>query len=218
MSQVFTMTTEFTKFHDNYEKIINVWESNLKESDCWWCCHAFDCDPLPTVTRFTALGNFQVKGSFCSWNCSKAYARANQLDPPGVNLLYRRMTGSKGVVAAAGPRESLSKFGGPFDIVEFRKLFNNSWKVEVVEPPMTKLVTSIVMSECIEYRPSKLVDLSHLVAPKEQVRVPYTDKTVNNVSVRARKKKPVTREKNGIGTKTVTIESLKYHNNKARKT
>ena len=49
---------------------------------CWWCCHAFDGEPLQMPRRHDPMRNkFTTQGHFCSWSCMKAFA----VDKFGVN-------------------------------------------------------------------------------------------------------------------------------------
>ena len=94
---------------------------------CWWCCHAFDGEPLQMPRRHDPLRNkFTTQGHFCSWSCMKAFA----VDKFGVNagsvicgniITYRKQKYNKiGSVPMAPNRFRLIEFGGDMTIEEFR--------------------------------------------------------------------------------------------------
>lgn len=94
-------------------------------SVCWWCCHPPGVMGLPT--RYNKHSDtFDVYGTFCSFQCAKAYnfadAGSNQCARMSlISLMRQKTTGDYSPVICAPPRQSLSMFGGPMTIDEFRR-------------------------------------------------------------------------------------------------
>jgi len=90
---------------------------------CWWCCHTFKTVPIPSVTRYNdKLNIYQLKGLFCSWECSYAYTSTNCRNYSWFRKLYTEWTGDVNMnIQKAPPRYVLKSFGGHMDISEFRK-------------------------------------------------------------------------------------------------
>lgn len=95
---------------------------------CWWCCHQFDNKPCFLPDKFYQ-DIFYVFGYFCSFNCAMAYnvnMNDYKMDERNtiINYMYYKMFNKHCVIKIAPPRESLSIFGGPFTIDQFRDNFN----------------------------------------------------------------------------------------------
>lgn len=94
----------------------------MKQPVCWWCCHAFEWDPLHFPYAFTA-NTFYTTGNFCSWECMKAYAiDKNRLgECEYITLMRKRMEGKITATKKAPSRYTLEMFGGALSITDFRK-------------------------------------------------------------------------------------------------
>ena len=99
--------------------------------DCWHCCHPFVGMPYPLPTNHDdRLDLFTLRGCFCSWACVKGYnnetggSRTFEISAL-VAFLIKRVYGCSVKVAAAPPRITLDKFGGPFSIDDFRSHSKN---------------------------------------------------------------------------------------------
>ncbi len=90
-------------------------------SNCWWCCHPFDWEPLHFPYAFVS-NVFHTTGYFCSWGCMKAYAidRAKYNNCELITLMRKRMEGKVTHTKSAPMRQALQMFGGPLTIEEFR--------------------------------------------------------------------------------------------------
>lgn len=90
---------------------------------CWWCCHSFDTIPIPSVIKYDYnTKKYNLKGIFCSWECSKAYTLENNRNTCQLYRLYREWTGDRNFeIQKAPPKLVLKAFGGYMDIEEFRK-------------------------------------------------------------------------------------------------
>jgi hypothetical protein len=114
---------------------------------CWWDCHPFNTPPIPLPVSYNRVQeSFKVHGCFCSIECALAYKKSDRnLDNIDTSLLYfffnkivknngngGSSSGETGSDRAryetriadtkpAPPRQTLSIFGGHFNIDEFRK-------------------------------------------------------------------------------------------------
>ena len=128
------------KNNDEYIKVekkrvfkqLHKFSKNLEESKkwpesttllCWWCCHSFDNQPIPSVITYEQkTKTYQLKGLFCSWECSAAYSLKNFKNLTYLYKLYRDWTGEKNFLINKAPsRYVLKAFGGYMSINEFRK-------------------------------------------------------------------------------------------------
>lgn len=98
---------------------------------CWWCTYPFECLPTYLPEKYHN-GNFHVSGCFCSFNCAGAYNMFLKDDKVWeryslLKLLYY-MINKDNInsindidINIAGPKELLTKYGGPMSIIDFRK-------------------------------------------------------------------------------------------------
>lgn len=96
---------------------------------CFWCCHNFSADPIFMPVNLHN-GVYKVKGCFCSFECCYSYMDDKHRDSIYLlNYMYKDFTKKLGTfkdnVKKAPPRESLTMFGGPMSIEEFRKSFSD---------------------------------------------------------------------------------------------
>lgn len=121
------------------EKPDGQWTSTASTSDltwpqrtdvhCFWCCHPFETRPVPLPVAYDERrDSFKVIGTFCSWNCAKAYNTTSNSYEWGhrselLHMLYKRTEGSKATrIVTALPKTRLKIFGGDLDIGDFRTL------------------------------------------------------------------------------------------------
>lgn len=101
---------------------------------CWHCCHPFQGPPIPMPTRYDDhLRAFHVIGTFCSWECMKAYSLDSHAHSSGridatITTFFRKVsTTTSGtrttslLLRAAPPRLALDVFGGNMTIEQFRE-------------------------------------------------------------------------------------------------
>jgi hypothetical protein len=73
----------------------NNWIENSNIA-CWWCCHTFNTIPLGLPVDYHKK-KFRVKGLFCSFACTIAYGKNNNLyntkNKSMINSLYKKLTG-----------------------------------------------------------------------------------------------------------------------------
>lgn len=127
----------------------NTWPESTNTC-CWWCCHPFEGMPcaLPEVYR---RDKFYVCGVYCSFNCAASYNFSkNDGDDMWMrysllNLMYKKMYGTKFVkIGLAPPREVLKMFGGYMCIEEFRETSLRMDKTfQVIKPPMVAIIPKI---------------------------------------------------------------------------
>lgn len=107
---------------------------------CWWCTEPFDSPPCG-IPQGKAGVSYESVGTFCSWNCVKAYTihercyYTRRADIGSMIYKLARSTGKNKVetVVPAPPRQALRKFGGHMTIEEFR---GNQAAVSVLAPPL----------------------------------------------------------------------------------
>ncbi len=118
---------EFKSNEGEFKKIIPI-HTNIC---CWWCTYPFECLPTYLPEKYHN-GNFHVSGCFCSFNCAGAYNLYLKDDKVWeryslLKLLYYHVNKNNInsindiEINIAGPKELLNKFGGPMEIIEFRK-------------------------------------------------------------------------------------------------
>jgi hypothetical protein len=127
----------------------NTWPESTNTC-CWWCCHQFDGIPcaLPEVYR---KDKFYVYGVFCSFNCTASYNFSKNdgeemwMRYSLLNLMYKKLYGSKfAKIGLAPPREVLKMFGGYMCIEEFRETSLRMDKsFNVIKPPLVAIIPKI---------------------------------------------------------------------------
>ena len=116
--------------HDNVSIYHMHDTSKNKKIDCWHCCESFDWERIQIPRLYDPVEQvYHVYGHFCSVNCGKAYILENSTYDRGQHLnvfvkMLRDVYGITKKVIEAPPRVSLQKFGGPFNINEFRDMKN----------------------------------------------------------------------------------------------
>tara|TARA_B100001094_G_scaffold319741_1_gene364975 strand:- start:228 stop:1028 length:801 start_codon:yes stop_codon:yes gene_type:complete len=106
---------------------------NKTDIYCWWCCHQFDNPPCYATIKYDDMRDrFNIRGNFCSWNCSKSYI-LSQSDTTKyrkceyLSYLYLRLNKKHNIIKCAPPREKLKMFGGNMNIEEFRNGYDTSY-------------------------------------------------------------------------------------------
>lgn len=106
---------------------------------CFHCCHPFSTKCLQMPIKYDD-NTYYTSGSYCSWECLKAYIIHNNDDSKfGKFTLFTHMRTSLGLhdeISEAPPRETLKAFGGKLTIQEFRK---NNEKILALPHPMIQL-------------------------------------------------------------------------------
>jgi hypothetical protein len=139
----------------SYKNMQNI--EPLNDLCCWWCCHPFDWHAvmLPinksknnTESNLKKEDNFTVIGNFCSPECCVSYnfqcgSKYGDIwkQYGWLHEVYSRQISSVSNIPVkfkqAPPRESLSIFGGPYTISDFRKM-NDNYFTDVIHviPPL----------------------------------------------------------------------------------
>jgi hypothetical protein len=136
-------------------KLINKTEDTIRDDIsnsnivCWWCCHKVDGIPLG-IPEIISKNIFYVYGYFCSFNCMMAY----NIDINDYKIWNRQTNiyqmknfidvDNKFSIHCAPPRQLLDIFGGPYNILEFRKnfyLLNQEFRN--ILPPMIPIINII---------------------------------------------------------------------------
>jgi hypothetical protein len=98
---------------------------------CWWCTYQFDCLPTYLPEKYSD-NKFYITGCFCSFNCAGSYnltlndnkiwERYSLLKQLYYMINKDKITSITDIeINIAGPKELLEKFGGPMNIIEYRK-------------------------------------------------------------------------------------------------
>lgn len=148
---------------------------------CYWCCTGFSNTPVGLPIRKSG-DLFHVTGCFCSLECAAAY----NFGMPRVSvdrclerfMLINALATELGVggsaVKPAPDRLSLSMFGGPLAIEEFRTYGNSGRHVMINQPPMLTLMQQVEevdemdMKSAYSYIP---LDIARVEKFQEKVRL-----------------------------------------------
>ena len=93
---------------------------------CWWCCHPFESESIGfPYNHDDRRDTFHTTGTFCSFECVKAYNLDRDSATKGINamwilLMKKRILGKTTPINTAPKRQALKQFGGPLSIEEFR--------------------------------------------------------------------------------------------------
>jgi hypothetical protein len=137
---------------------------NKENVVCWHCCEEFEGDGMPIPRIFDPIENvYHVYGHFCSPSCCKGYILEHTTFDRGQHMnvfvkMLRQVYGIHHAVVEAPPRISLKKFGGMFDIAEFRKMHNIC---TVCQPPFVSYC--MVVEECMQQPQMELINESMIV-------------------------------------------------------
>lgn len=176
--RVIPLLAEFTQKSRNSE-----WPS-VTSVCCYWCCHGFANTPVGLPVRRTGE-MFHVMGCFCSLECAAAY----NFGMPRVsvdrslerfmliNSLASKIGVGGGAIKPAPDRLSLTMFGGPLGIKEFRSYGESHRHVMINQPPMLTLtqqveeVDELDMKSAYSYIP---LDIARVEKFQEKVRLRRT--------------------------------------------
>lgn len=129
-------TTIGDELNECYQLLPNFLERSWPSSTnvrCWWCTHNFNTMPIPLPIGIKADGKYKVKGCFCSFNCSMAFALHEKQDGYLLGHLQKKLTGKPITtpIPPAPSRYCLREYGGPCTIDEFRTTHNQgAWKID----------------------------------------------------------------------------------------
>lgn len=93
---------------------------------CWWCVHSFDNKPLSLPIDFNEKTlKFNCIGTFCSWNCVKAYNFSKNdgrkyIRSSLIMMMRQNIENTKSFIDIAPPKQCLTMFGGNLSINDFR--------------------------------------------------------------------------------------------------
>lgn len=130
--------TKITKKIEKKNKMLSKFIDNIKEewpsqTDilCWWCCHSFDCYPIPCPVSYDSINDhYKINGVFCSWSCAAAYSIEKYTDMTLLqqmkNDLCENLSENLTETINISPsRYVLKNFGGYMTIKDFRNLSEN---------------------------------------------------------------------------------------------
>jgi len=127
----------------------NTWPLKVNIA-CLWDCHTFDTIPIAIPKKYVN-GIFYLYGNFCDFPCAAKYLfnsnksiAEKQEEFSLLNLLKSKITGDNRKIELAGPRETLTLFGGYKDINKFRSKESIENKTyNLIEYPLISLVPTI---------------------------------------------------------------------------
>ncbi len=116
---------------------------------CFWCAHTFTWKPSVIPER-EEKGVYRIYGNFCSPSCAMAFLLQESLDThvrwERIALLHRLYGGNykSHRIFPAPARETLSLFGGPASIDQYRATIEQGKvRVDLQVPPMVSILGSI---------------------------------------------------------------------------
>jgi hypothetical protein len=116
---------------------------------CFWCAHSFSWRPSVIPER-EEKGVYRIYGNFCSPSCAMAYLLQESLDThvrwERIALLHRLYGNNykSHRIFPAPARETLSLFGGPASIDQYRATIEQGKiRVDLQVPPMVSILGSI---------------------------------------------------------------------------
>tara|TARA_A100001015_G_C14795066_1_gene634612 strand:- start:210 stop:824 length:615 start_codon:yes stop_codon:yes gene_type:complete len=104
-----------------------IYTDNIKSNVlCWWCSHSYKTERKPIPIYYDSKKNiFSVHGSFCSWECGKAFMQEKYKSPSEKHTLFtlflKRIEGKIIRIRPAPHWSELAVFGGKMTIENFRK-------------------------------------------------------------------------------------------------
>lgn len=130
----------------------NIWPRKT-DIACWHCTYEFDTTPCSIPYKVQSIPykknnkEYLVYGSFCSFNCAKAYLLITYTNEKWeklsyLNQLYFNIYNEYIDIHSAPPKEVLIKYGGQLTIDEFRK-YNNYINCNILIPPITSICPEI---------------------------------------------------------------------------
>jgi hypothetical protein len=161
-----SMTTQVNFFIPN-EIVENETLLDYSKSVCWWDLHPFkrkNNENISCVTTYDK-NTFYTIGTFCSLNCAKAYCSDRKYNIGYFNL-YCKIFFKRNllpILKQAPKRECLTIFGGPITIQKFRENATRpTLFIKCITYTDTFITPSILETECIEYKPSKVLEINFL--------------------------------------------------------
>jgi hypothetical protein len=117
---------------------------------CFWCTCEFNGAPcfLPVKEE---MNTYHIYGNFCSPQCALSFLLQEHLDSHVrwdrmalLHRMYRPAGKMNGRLYPAPPRESLTKYGGPYTVEQFRELIReNRVRVDIHLPPMVSILGTL---------------------------------------------------------------------------
>jgi hypothetical protein len=142
---------------DNKKKLINLGLITINKNKlqiaektniaCWWCTYNFDTFPCFLPDHYKN-NRYYVFGNFCGFSCMLAYNEnlddyRKSIRTVLIKQMYREIfLNDNLIIKVAGPRELLTKFGGPLDISQYRDPNNICVKTfKMTIPPLIPLIS-----------------------------------------------------------------------------
>lgn len=172
---------------------------------CWWCCHAFDNDPLHLPYKYDAKREkFETTGHFCSWGCMKAFT----LDKYGTThggiicmnivVMRKKMTGNLKGITKAPNRYALKCFGGTMSIDEFRSITSDTYPIVTMPDESYRLQivgTKTVLQEMVQ-QPTSKPNIG-ITNPTDKMAA-INNSSTHNEPLRLKRPKPLKRDQNNL--------------------
>lgn len=91
---------------------------------CWWCMYNTNSNLSLPIKYNNQTNTFECIGTFCSWECMKAYNLYDQnnmkhIRSSYITMMYRHLNDKNDYIKPAPKRELLDIFGGPLSRKQF---------------------------------------------------------------------------------------------------
>lgn len=174
---------------------------------CWWCCHPFDTVPIPLPTCYNDnIDAFSVKGTFCSWGCSKSYSLGEShtlgYQSQLLLLLRKRVEGKVIPIKCAPQRSQLSIFGGPMSIEAFRRASATECKQSMLTVNMLAQTFGLMMIKNENQDHENTHEPSSMLSRERGLK---SDLGLDNISIKKNEPLKLKRTKPSPATKGKTV-------------
>lgn len=149
------------------------------QKHCWWCTYSFKHEPFSMPLRLAANNQYDTVGCFCSPECTASYIFANKCgvcDPWKQYEMLHRMVNKQhnGVeirIKLAPPRETLQRYGGPYDIETYRTILQDYRKLVRISMPPINPIQKMIEEVAVDYTKRQ-----HKFLPIDSTRVKKAEK------------------------------------------
>lgn len=155
---------------------------------CWWCTYHFDHDAFSVPISLAANKKYNTIGSFCTPECTAAYIfdkKCGGCDTwKQYEMLHRMVNkmhnGTEIRIKLAPPRESLQRYGGPYNIETYRDILQDYRKHVRISMPPINPVHKLIEEVAVDYTQTQ-----HKFLPIDTSRV---KKAENELCLKRKKK------------------------------
>lgn len=155
---------------------------------CWWCTYHFDHDAFSVPIGIAANKQYNTTGCFCTPECTAAYIFDNKCGVCDTwkqyEMLHRMVNkmhnGTEIRIKLAPPRETLQRYGGPYNIETYRDILQDYRKHVRISMPPINPVHKLIEEVAVDYTQNQ-----HKFLPIDTSRV---KKAENELCLKRKKK------------------------------